>query len=263
MGFQTTFSYCASAAAGNCMNPATGTGLVTVTDPDGNKTVYDYVQGTLAAQSTFTGSTLTSETDAQPNTTSGTLLATSSTDGNGNIITDTYNTAGNITQENTPAATGTATTTYSYATGTAATADLDNCATTATAATTCQADSPPAPVAPGGTITPPSSAPPVGTTYTLYDTDGNQLYSTTGVYQPGSSTASYSQTTYQLFKNNNVTLSGHTISCTTTPPSQSLPREGQHRRGCHPARLQHRRRSHLHLHPRRQRVRGCDHQLWL
>ena len=52
MGFQTTFSYCVSAAAGNCMNAATGTGLVTVTDPDGNKTVYNYVQGTLAAQRT-------------------------------------------------------------------------------------------------------------------------------------------------------------------------------------------------------------------
>ena len=30
-------------------NPATGTGIVTVTDPDGNTTVYDYDQGTLAA----------------------------------------------------------------------------------------------------------------------------------------------------------------------------------------------------------------------
>ncbi len=33
------------------MNAATGTGFVTVTDPDGNTTVYDYHQGTLAAQS--------------------------------------------------------------------------------------------------------------------------------------------------------------------------------------------------------------------
>ena len=29
-------------------------------------------------------------------------------------------------------------------------------------------------------------------TWTLYDTDGNELYTTTGVYQPGASTASYS-----------------------------------------------------------------------
>jgi RHS repeat-associated protein len=223
MGFQTTFNYCASTAAGNCMNPATGTGLVTVSDPDGNSTVYDYQQGTLAATSTFTGSTLTSETDQQPNTTNGTLLAGLSADGNGNITTDTYSAAGNLTQENAPAATGTATTTYTYATTAAATADLANCASTAAATATCQAASPPAPVAPGGTITPPSAAPPVGTTYTLYDTDGNQLYSTTGVYQPGASTASYSQTTYQLFKGNSVTLSGTTTNCATVPPSQSLP----------------------------------------
>jgi YD repeat-containing protein len=222
-GYQTTFSYCASAAAGNCMDPATGTGLVTVTGPDGNKTVYSYQQGTLAATSVFTGTMLTSETDQQPNTTSGTLLDAASTDGNGNTTTSTYNAAGNLTQENAPAATGTATTTSGYATGAAATANLANCTSTALASSTCQADSPPAPVAPGGTITPPSAAPPVGTTYTLYDTDGNQLYTTTGVYQPGASSASYSRTTYQLFQGNTVTLGGTAISCAATPPSQSLP----------------------------------------
>jgi RHS repeat-associated protein len=223
MGFQTTFNYCVNAAAGNCMNPATGTGLVTVNDPDGNSTVYSYQQGALASTSKFTGSTLTSETDEQPNTTTGTLLATSSTDGNGNTTTDTYNAAGNPTQENAPAATGTATATAGYATQAAATTNLANCATTPEASSTCQADSPPAPVSPGGTIALPSSAPPIGTTYILYDTDGNRLYSTTGIYEPGASTAAYSRTTYQLFKGNTVTLNSTTISCTATPPSQSLP----------------------------------------
>jgi RHS repeat-associated protein len=223
MGYQTTFSYCASAAAGNCMDPATGTGLVTVSDPDGNKTVYDYQQGTLASTSTFTGSTLTSETDQQPNTTSGTLLDAASTDGDGNTTTSTYDAAGNLTQENAPAAAGTATTTSGYATGAAATADLANCTSTAEASSACQADSPPAPVAPGGTISPPSAAPPLGTTYVLYDTDGNELYSTTGVYEPGATSAAYSRTTYQLFKGNTVTLSGTAVSCTATPPAQSLP----------------------------------------
>jgi RHS repeat-associated protein len=223
MGYQTTFNYCVNAAAGDCMNPATGTGLVTVNDPDGNSTVYSYQQGTLASTSKFTGTTLTSETDQQPNTTSGTLLDTTSTDGNGNTTTDTYNAAGNLTQENAPAATGTATTTFAYATQAAATADLANCTSTAEASSACQADSPPGPVAPGGTITPPPAAPPLGTTYILYDTDGNELYSTTGVYQPGASSAAYSRTTYQLFKNNTVTLNGTTVSCTVTPPSQSLP----------------------------------------
>ena len=78
-------------------------------------------------------------------------------------------------------------------------------------------------MSPGRAITPPSSAPPIGLTWTLYDTDGNELYSTTGVYQPGSSTASYAQTTYQLFKDNTITLGTNHISCSATPPSTSLP----------------------------------------
>jgi RHS repeat-associated protein len=72
-------------------------------------------------------------------------------------------------------------------------------------------------------ITAPSSAPPAGVTYTLFDTDGHELYSTTGVYQPGASSASYLQTSYELYKGNSVTLSGNTISCAATPPSESLP----------------------------------------
>ena len=65
MGWKTTFSYCVNAAAGDCMDAATGTGFVTVTDPDGNTTVYDYDQGTLAAEADWTGATgttLTAET---------------------------------------------------------------------------------------------------------------------------------------------------------------------------------------------------------
>jgi YD repeat-containing protein len=60
-------------------------------------------------------------------------------------------------------------------------------------------------------------------TYTLYDTDGNELYTTTGVFEPGTTTAAYAQTTYQLFKNNSVTLNGTSIRCAVTPPSPSLP----------------------------------------
>lgn len=222
MGYQTTFNYCVNAATGDCLNPATGTGIVTVDDPGANSTVYSYQQGTLASTSQFTGSTLTSESDVQPNTTTGTLLDSSSTDGDGNITTDTY-TAGNLTQENAPSATGTATTTSSYATQDATTTELANCASTANASATCQQDSAPVPAAPGGTITPPSAAPPSGTTYVLYDTDGNELYSTTGVYEPGASSAAYSRTTYQLFKGNTVTLHGTAISCVATPSSRSLP----------------------------------------
>ncbi|HEY1621074.1 MAG TPA: DUF6531 domain-containing protein [Streptosporangiaceae bacterium] len=50
-GWKTTFSYCVSAGADDCLNAATGTGPVQATDADGDVTVYDYAQGTLAAQS--------------------------------------------------------------------------------------------------------------------------------------------------------------------------------------------------------------------
>ncbi len=67
MGFKTTFSYCVNAAAGNCMDAATGTGFVTVTDPDGNATVYGYTQGTQTSESAWTaGTTLASEQDYVP-----------------------------------------------------------------------------------------------------------------------------------------------------------------------------------------------------
>jgi RHS repeat-associated protein len=78
-------------------------------------------------------------------------------------------------------------------------------------------------VAPGGAISAPASAPPKGVTYTLHDTDGNTLYTDTGVYEPGSSKAAYQQVTYTLYKGNSVTVGGATVSCTATPPSQTLP----------------------------------------
>src|SRR6266851_1692439 len=40
---------------------------------------------------------------------------------------------------------------------------------------------------------------------------------------PGSSTASYLKTTYSLYKGNSITLGSTGISCTTAPPSNSLP----------------------------------------
>ncbi len=226
-GFQTTFNYCVNAATGNCMNAATGTGYVTVTDPDGNATVYDYSQGALAAQSSWTaGTTLTSEQDFVPDTTAGgtsggTLLDTASADGDGNLTISTYNQNGDLTSAASPDGVGsqTGTTTSEYTS-----LNLASCDGTVQASTPCSAsETGPAPVAPGAVITPPSSAPPAGVTYTLYDTNGNLLYSTTGVYEPGGGSASYSQTSYTLYKGNSVTLGGNTTSCTATPPSTSLP----------------------------------------
>jgi RHS repeat-associated protein len=225
MGYASTFSYCANSTASGCLDAATGTGFTRVSVADGNSTVYAYTQGTESARSSFTGTTLTSETDVQPDTTTGLLLDTSSTDGDNNRTSNTIDSLGNTTKTLAPAVTGTATTTTGYAESVFQTEQLPDCAATAQATSACSADSPPAPVTAGGTITPPSSAPPVGTTYTLYDTDQNELYSTTGVYEPGATSAAYLQTTYQLFNGNSVTLPGTSsaISCTATAPSQSLP----------------------------------------
>jgi RHS repeat-associated protein len=220
MGYTTTWTWTG-------FNPSTGTGVITVADPDGNSAVYDYTQGTLAARSAWTGATLTSEQDFVPDQTSssgdssaGTQLDTTTADGNGNITTTSYDTNGNPVTTNAPDGLGS-----QPATTTAQSTSLDqpDCSSTATASSTCSASPGPSPVTPGGVITPPSSAPPQGLTWTLNDNDGNELYATTGVYKPGSSTAAYSRTTYQLFKNNSVTLSGTSITCAATPPSQSLP----------------------------------------
>jgi trimeric autotransporter adhesin len=235
MGWQTTLSYCVNAAAGDCLDSATGTGFVTVADPDGNNTVYDYQQGTVADQSAWTrttsGLTLTSESDATPDTTAATasnlsggkLLDTTTTDGDGNTTTVSYDADGKTTTNTAPDGVGsqTGTTTATY---TSALQDT-NCAGTdqASGTDTCNnGAAPPPPVAPGGIITPPASAPPLGVTYSLYDTDGNQLYTTTGVYSP-TGTYEYSQTTYRLFKGNTITLNSTNISCTYTPLSASLP----------------------------------------
>jgi len=225
MGFRTTFSYCVNAAAGDCMDPATGTGYVTTTDPDGNTTVDDYVQGTLAAETQITSGTVTSEKDNNPLTAAGvsnggSLLNATTTDGDGNTTSYTYNAAGTPTVAIRPGPDGPGTTTSSYTSQ-----DQANCDSNSGAASTatCAQDGGPTPVASGGVIVPPSSAPPVGLTYTLYDTRGNELYSTTGVYEPGSSSAAYSQTTYQLFNGNSVTLNGTNITCASNAPSPSLP----------------------------------------
>jgi RHS repeat-associated protein len=219
MGSKTTFDY-------SGMDAATGSGVVRVTDADGNANVYNYTQGALAAQTSLTATTVTAEQDFGPNlaaggNSGGTLLNAWVADADGNITTVAHDQAGNVTSVTRPDGIGGQTaTTSQWSTS----LKQPSCGAIATATSTCSASQAgPAPLAPGGVITPPSSAPPPGVTYGLYDTDGNQLYATTGVYQPGSSTASYSQTSYSLFKGNSVTLNGTNISCTTNPPSASLP----------------------------------------
>ena len=216
-GFVTTFNY-------SNLNPATGNGTVAATEPDGATTVYDYESGALGAQSQWSGaigSTLVSNASYGPNLTTGTLLDMWST--NGDVSSSgapeetsyTYDQHGNETSETNPL--GETTTTWSTS------LDEPSCDATALATSNCSSSlQGPAPVTPGGTITPPSTAPPVGVTYTEYDTYGNALYTTTGVYEPGAQTASYLRTNYTLYKGNTITLNSTQISCTATPPSPSL-----------------------------------------
>jgi RHS repeat-associated protein len=228
-GWKTTFNYCVNPAAGDCMNPATGTGYVSVTDPEGYSLVYDYQAGDIVAQTEFTSGVVTSENDYQPDLTAaspanpwgGTLLNSASTDGDGITTTYTYDAFGDQTSATTPsAAEGLAATTSSYTSLSEANCEGD---AQASSSATCSQDAGPTPVAPGGVIISPSSAPPEGLTYSLFDTDGNELYSTTGVYEPGSSTASYLRTTYQLFNGNSLSLNGTSISCAAQAPTSSLP----------------------------------------
>ncbi|HVB45079.1 MAG TPA: RHS repeat-associated core domain-containing protein [Streptosporangiaceae bacterium] len=213
MGYQTSYNW-------TTFNPSTGSGFITVTDPDGNKTVYYYIQGTIAAQSEWTGPTLTSERDYVPDQTvtpgdnsAGTQLDIATADGNG-TVTISYDARGNRVSTTSPS--GTTTMQATALNG-------PDCYSGITSSSTCSQASGPSPVTHGGVITPPSSAPPQGVTWTLYDDYGNELYTTAGVYEPGSNAAAYSQTTYQLFKGNTVTLNGNNISCTATPPSALLP----------------------------------------
>jgi YD repeat-containing protein len=213
-GFTTTFGY-----AG--LDVSTGSGVVRVTDPDGNATVYDYTQGVLAAESQWTGTTLTSEQDYGPATTAGgasggTLLDAWTADGNGKTTTYSYDAAGDPVSVTDPL--GHAASQWLTALG------LPSCDAGAEAASPCSSSQAgPAPVPAGGVITPPSSVPASGVTYVQYDTAGNELYATGGVYPPGSPAASYQQTSYALFKGNTVTLGGNQVSCAAAPPSATLP----------------------------------------
>jgi RHS repeat-associated protein len=221
MGYTTTFNYCVNASAGDCMNPATGDGDVTVTDAEGNATVYNYDQGVATAITSWSGNTA-SENDYGPSTTAqgtssgGTLLDAWEANPDGDITRFTYDQYGNITSETDPL--GNVSTTWSMPSGAV------TCAADATTSSPCsKSEQGPAQVPPGSTISPPSTAPPAGVNYVLYDTSGNSLYSTVGVYPPGSSTASATLTNYTLYKGDSVTLNGTAVSCDNTPPAPNLP----------------------------------------
>jgi len=143
MGYATTYTWTG-------FNPATGNGVITVTDPDQNKTVYYYTQGTLGARSVWTGTTLTSEQDFVPDqsgtgTSAGTQLDTASSDANGNIATVSYDTSGTMVSATMPDGQTNPGGGEQLAAVTQASTSLDlpSCSSDATAAETCQQDPPP------------------------------------------------------------------------------------------------------------------------
>ena len=195
------------------MNEAIGSGDVVVTDPDGNVDEYFFKTRILDETIVGYGSALASTSAFNPSAM--TLLRGSSINPDGATTTYGYDADGNLTS--TTNALGQITTNSYNA------FDEPVCVTTPMSASGCSSLSPPAAVFPGASVTPPSSAPPAYVTYSLYDTSGNQLWTTMGVYPPGGSSPSYSRTSYSLYQGNSVTLSGTLDQCGATPPSTSLP----------------------------------------
>ncbi len=230
MGNETSFNWTG-------LNPVTGNGITTVTDPDGNATVYFYSQGTLGAASVWdgtVGSTLLTERDSIPDQSDSTGDASAGTE----QVTTAESPAGLISQisyANDAVATysgpdgetnSNGSPVFAGQTQTVTSLGEPNCTSdyAATASAACQKVSPPSAVSAGQTISPPSSVPPQGDTFTLYDNLGDQLYSSIGVYPAGGGTP-VAETNYQLFNNNSVTLPGTTtpITCGTEAPSAMLP----------------------------------------
>jgi RHS repeat-associated protein len=207
LGRETTYAY-----SGDNFSDAGGT--TTITDPDGNVEVQDYADGVLQSLTKGYGTASTSTWSYVYDPTTLGLIQTIDPDGdatpatyddNGNVLTST-DALGN-------------TTSYSYSSF-----NEPTCMAEPLAANPCSSLSPPTAITAGtATITPPSSSPPPFVTYSEYDTDGNLIYQTTGAYAPGSTTASYARTSYDLYNGESVTIGSNDDSCSTSAPSTSLP----------------------------------------
>ncbi len=195
------------------LNYTSGSGYTTTTDPDGNETKYVFDTGVLLTKTLGADGGSPSTWSYDPD--SLTLLDNSITDPNGNTTSYTYDDQGNVTSR-----TNALGNTWTYGFNSF---DEPTCVGLPLAAWACSALSPPSAITGGGTVSPPSSAPPKYVTYSEYDTDGNLVYTTTGDYAPGGSTASQSRTSYSLTDGESVTLSSVSHSCATSPPDSSLP----------------------------------------
>jgi YD repeat-containing protein len=213
------------------VTPAAYNGTFTVTASAPGSV--SYTGSGLSAYSSGGTVNASAESDFGPDLSTGTLLNAWTSDEDGNQTSYVYdsNGNGNVTSTTDPL---NHTDTNSYDANT----NAETSAATSMATTDCIHASPPSAVPAGGVITPPSATPPQGDDYSLVDTDGNTLYTTTGVYEPGSSTAfqstaGYTRTNYTLYKGNSVTLrawgpgqsgySTQSVGCGSVPPSQSVP----------------------------------------
>lgn len=205
-GNQTTFNY--------SNLDSSGTGFTLVTDPDGNQTQYTYNNRILVARTLGYGTSSPSTWLYRPD--ASTLQDDTVIDPNGNETDSVYNSRGDLISK-----TNALGSVWSYKYNSF---DQQTCATQPLAANQCSSLSPPAAIPAGSsTISPPASAPPKYVTYSEYDTNGNPIWTTSGDYNPGSSSASQSRTSYQLYNGQTVTLGSSNDSCTTSAPNSSLP----------------------------------------
>ena len=218
MGNATKFSYCVSAQAGNCLNTAAGGGSVTVTDPQGNQAKYTFASGALTASAVWNGAirgggaTLATSSYSTPNQAAGTQLDLATIDGNGNVTTYKFNSAGYATTTTQPDGIGSQ---AAAMTRTITPLGEVSCYSSFESPGACAQNPGSPPVQPGQAITPPP-APPAGLVDTQFDTTGNELFTTRLVNGAP-------VTSYALFQADSVTLNGTNITCTTQPPSRTLP----------------------------------------
>jgi RHS repeat-associated protein/uncharacterized repeat protein (TIGR02059 family) len=205
-GNQTTFNY--------SNLDTSGSGYTLVTDPDGNQTQYTYNNHILVGRTVGYGTSSPATWTYRPDPS--TLLDDTVIDPNGDETDYTYNSNGDLTAKTNALG---ATWSYSYNGF-----DEQTCAALPLAANPCASLSPPAAIPAGSsTVGPPASAPPKYVTYSEYDTNGNPIWTTSGDYNPGSSSASQSRTSYQLYNGQTVTLGGTNDSCGASAPNSSLP----------------------------------------
>jgi RHS repeat-associated protein len=206
-GNRTTFDYAN-------LDTATGSGWTFVTDPDNSTTELVFSGGVLMSKVEGYNSSTPADWSYEPDP--DTLLDTSIVDPNGNKTSYTYDAFGNTIATMNPLGSRWTSSYNSF--------DEQVCSTTPLAESGCASLTPPAAVTAGAsTVSPPDSVPPAFVTYSQYDTDGNPVWTTTGDYAPGATEPTPSRTKYNLYSGQSITLGGAPDSCSLTPPSSSLP----------------------------------------